>query len=402
MISSMTMMTKAPFSRRTLLAGSLALGTASIAMPHALFAQAPGSRNLLFVLLRGAADGMAMAAPVGDPGFASLRGPAVAEYAGARRASSFFAIHPAFEKVGEAFGAGEALFVHAAATSYRERSHFDGQNMLETGAAAANARSDGWLNRLVAMMAEDAGGASPRALAIAPVLPLALRGNAPVSSYAPSALPQASEAFMARIAQLYAGDEQLGNLWMQALETQAMASGDDLRNLRDAQGAGALAASLMRDADGARIAMMELGGWDTHANQTGAFRRQATQLDTLLGAYRAGMGSAWASTMVIVVTEFGRTARFNGTNGTDHGTATAALIMGGAVTGGRVIADWPGLRPNDLYEGRDLRPTIALENVLAGSVAEHLRLDPVLAMARLFPGREGAQTNALITGIVRT
>ena len=382
----------ARLQRRTLLAGSLALG-AGMALPRMAFAQGVGAKNLLFVMLRGAADGMAMLAPVGDPGFAALRGPTLAEYDGARRADGFFAIHPAFEHVGTAFGAGEAVFVHAAATSYRERSHFDGQNMLETGASAPYAKSDGWLNRLVAMQ----GAPAPRALAIASTLPLALRGDAPVSNYAPSALPDASEAFMARVGQLYQDDPQLVALWNSALETQAMASDSSLRNLRDAEAAGTLAASLMQGADGARIAMMELGGWDTHANQPGAYRRSASQLDALLGAYRTGMGAAWQDTLVVVVTEFGRTARFNGTGGTDHGTAGAALLLGGGVRGGRVIADWPGLAPGNLYEDRDLRPTTALENVLAGALAEHLRLDPERALAQLFPARAGAP----ISGIMR-
>ncbi|WP_416831407.1 MAG: DUF1501 domain-containing protein [Erythrobacter sp.] len=384
--------------RRSILGGSIALGTASLALPSMAFARTAGEKNLLFVLLRGAADGMAMLAPVGDPGLADLRRATLAEYDGARRADGFFAIHPAFDQVGAAYDAGEALFVHATATSYRERSHFDGQNMLETGAAQPYAKSDGWLNRLVGMIGEQAGETHPKALAIAPTMPLALRGDAPASSYAPSALPQASDAFMARVGILYGEDAELGGLWSRALETQAMAADDNLRNLRDAQAAGDLAASLMRGEDGARIAMIELGGWDTHANQVGAFRRNASQLDTLLGAYRAGMGSAWADTMVVVATEFGRTARLNGTNGTDHGTASATLLMGGALRGGRVMADWPGLGESDLYEGRDLRPTIALESVVAGAVAEHLALDPQAALARLFPGRSGAPVSGFVRG----
>ena len=384
--------------RRSVLGGSLALGTSSLALPRLAFAKVGGERNLLLVLLRGAADGLAMAAPVGDPGLADLRGASLAEYDGARQADSFFAIHPAFVNVGNAYGAGEALFVHATATSYRDRSHFDGQNMLETGASVPYGKSDGWLNRLVAMLAEKAGQDAPRALAIASTMPLALRGDAPASSYAPSALPQASDSFIDRVGLLYADDPVLGGLWSRALETQAMAGDDGLRNLRDAQAAGALAASLMRGDDGARIAMLELVGWDTHANQLGAFRRNVSQLDALLGAYRAGMGSAWASTIVMVVTEFGRTARFNGTNGTDHGTASAALLMGGAVKGGRMIADWPGLRTANLYESRDLLPTIALESVLAGAVAEHMALDPDHALTRLFPGRSGSPLVGIIRG----
>lgn len=383
--------------RRTLLAGSLALGAGGLALPRIALAQGPGTRNLLFVLLRGAADGMAMLAPVGDPGLEALRGASLADYDGAPRIGSFFALHPALGELGKAAQAGEALFVHAAATAYRERSHFDGQNLLETGGTAPYASKDGWLNRLVGLLGEAQRGEVPRALAVAPAVPLALRGSAPVSSYAPSALPQASEDFMARVAALYEGDAELASLWSRALETRAMAGDDNLRSLRDASANGALVASLMQGPRGARIAMIEIDGWDTHANQRGAFARAARGLDALLAAYRTGMGEAWGETMVLVATEFGRTAKLNGTNGTDHGTAGAALVLGGSVRGGRVVADWPGLGAGQLYEGRDLAPTIALESVLAGAVAEHLRLDPTLAMAQLFPGR----TARPLAGIVR-
>jgi uncharacterized protein (DUF1501 family) len=384
----------AGFDRRSLLAGSL-LGAGSLALPRLAFAQGTGSRNLLFVLLRGAADGMAMLAPVGDPGFEALRAATLADYENAPRIGSFFAVHPALAEIAKSAAAGEALFVHAAATAYRERSHFDGQNLLESGGTAPYTTKDGWLNRLAGLMNE--GAPAPlRALAIAPAVPLALRGDAPVSNYAPSALPQASEDLLARVSLLYGADGELGPLWARALETRAMAADDGLKNLRDASAAGELAASLMRGEGGARIGMIELGGWDTHANQRGAFARSARQLDALLAAYKAGMGAGWANTMVVVATEFGRTARLNGTGGTDHGTASAALVMGGAVRGGRVIADWPGLADGKLYEGRDLAPTIALESVIAGAVAEHLRLDPKLAMARLFPGRGDAPVSGII------
>lgn len=385
----------AGFDRRSLLAGSL-LGAGSLALPRLVFAQGTGSRNLLFVLLRGAADGMAMLAPVGDPGFEALRGAALADYENAPRLGSFFAVHPALAQIAKSAQAGEALFIHAAATAYRERSHFDGQNLLESGGTAPYATKDGWLNRLAGLMNEH-GSAPLRALAIAPAVPLALRGDAPVSNYAPSALPQASEDLLARVSLLYGADGELGPLWARALETRAMAADDGLKNLRDASAAGELAASLMRGDSGARIGMIELGGWDTHANQRGAFARSARQLDALLAAYRTAMGAVWADTMVVVATEFGRTARLNGTGGTDHGTASAALVMGGAVRGGRVIADWPGLADGKLCEGRDLAPTTALESVIAGAVAEHLRLDPKLAMARLFPGR----SDAPLSGIIR-
>ncbi|MCL9981693.1 MAG: DUF1501 domain-containing protein [Erythrobacter sp.] len=383
--------------RRTLLAGSLALGASGLALPRIALAQTTGTRKVLFVLLRGAADGLAMLAPVGDPGFEALRGAALADYASAPRIGSFFALHPALTEVGKAAASGEALFVHAAATAYRERSHFDAQNLLETGGSAPYATKDGWLNRLVTLTGEAQRGEMPRALAIAPAVPLALRGDAPVSSYAPSALPAASDDFMARVGALYEADSELASLWARAIETRAMAGDDGLNSLRDASANGALVASLMQGARGAQIAMIEVDGWDTHANQRGAFARQARGLDALLAAYRTGMGEEWRDTLVLVATEFGRTAQLNGTGGTDHGTASAALVMGGNVRGGRVEADWPGLAARQLYEGRDLAPTIALESVLAGAVAEHFRLDPAQTLARLFPGRIGKP----LSGIVR-
>jgi uncharacterized protein (DUF1501 family) len=388
-------------SRRTLLASSL-VAASGLALPRMAFAQGAGTRNVLFVLLRGAADGMAMLAPVGDPGFEALRAVTLPDYEGAARIGSFFALHPAFAETGKAAAAGEALFVHAAATAYRERSHFDAQNLLETGGTAPYAAKDGWLNRLAGLMNESTGRPPVRALAIAPTVPLALRGDAPVSNYAPSGLPEASEDLIARVSQLYGADAELGGLWARALETRAMAADDGLTNLRNASAAGELAASLMRGAEGARIAMIELGGWDTHANLRGAFARQARGLDALLAAYRTAMGDAWADTLVLVATEFGRTARINGTNGSDHGTGGAALLMGGSLKAragdARVIADWPGLAERQLFEGRDLAPTTALESVLAGAVAEHLRLDPATTMARLFPGRSAPPLAGIVRG----
>ncbi|MEO1731224.1 MAG: DUF1501 domain-containing protein [Pseudomonadota bacterium] len=386
-------MTSFDLNRRNMLAAGLTLGAASLATPRMAFAKAPGDKNMLFVLLRGAMDGMAMLAPTGDPDYAGLRQQALADYEGARKAAGMFAIHPAFEEVGASYAAGDALFVHATATSYRDRSHFDGQDLLESGAAKPNTKRDGWLNRLVALMAQ---GEAPRALAIAPTMPLALRGSAPASNYAPSALPEASGDFMDRVARLYNADAQLGALYAKGLQTREMAADEGLKNLRDAKKAGELAASLMRGGDGARIAMIEMGGWDTHANQRGAFARPARNLDALLGAYAKAMGSAWDDTLVLVATEFGRTASYNGTNGTDHGTASAALLMGGAVRGGRVLADWPGLAQSDLYQQRDLMPTTALESVLAGAASEHFGLDPERAMAKLFPGRSAPALNGLI------
>ncbi|OYW46532.1 MAG: hypothetical protein B7Z08_06965 [Sphingomonadales bacterium 32-68-7] len=378
--------------RRQILIGGAALGAATLFVPSLAAAQATGPKRLLFVLLRGAADGLGLLAPVGDPDFERQRGVLAEDFAGAPKIGGMFAFHPGLERTAAMFASGEALVAHAVASSYRERSHFDAQNLLETGGASAHALRDGWLNRLLGQL----GTPRPTGLAIAPAIPLALRGALPVTNFAPSPLPDAAAPLLARVGELYAGDDQLHALWQQALATRAMAGDSAGGNLRNAEVAGTLAASLMSGPGGAGIAMLDLDGWDTHANQRGALARQLRQLDALLGAYRSGMGEAWGDTLVLVATEFGRTVRLNGTGGTDHGTAGAALVLGGAVRGGRVIADWPGLADAALHDGRDLRPTGSLEAVLAGAAAAHFALDPAPTMAALFPGRQHAAVPGLL------
>jgi len=303
-----------------------------------------------------------------------------------------FALHPSFQAVGAMAEANEALIVHAVATSYRERSHFDAQNLLESGGASAYALRDGWLNRLVTMLPEG----RKKALALSPSIPLALQGEATVSSYAPSALPEANEDLLARVSALYEPDPQLSALFKQALQTRAMAGDSSMRNLRNAEQTGELAARLMTGPDGARVMMVESDGWDSHAGQANQFRGAARRLDSMLGAFKAGMGSQWQDTLVLVATEFGRTAAMNGSAGTDHGTGAAMMLLGGTVRGGRVLADWPGLAQRDLYQSRDLRPTQSTEAVLASAVSAHFGLDPQLAMTRLFPGRTAKPVDGLL------
>jgi uncharacterized protein (DUF1501 family) len=146
----------------------------------------------------------------------------------------------------------------------------------------------------------------------------------------------------------------------------------------------------MLGGDGARIAMIETKGWDTHSGQRGRLNAQLRSLDQTLAAMQTGLGAEWANTLVIVATEFGRTARPNGTGGTDHGQASAAMLLGGAVRGGTVLADWPGLSDGALYEGRDLKPTTDLDALIAGAVSQHYALEPARVMATLFPESRGS------------
>jgi uncharacterized protein (DUF1501 family) len=252
------------------------------------------------------------------------------------------------------------------------------------------------MNRLVGLLPPEEG----KALALTATIPPALRGFNQVSSYAPSALPDASGELMRRVTMLYEGDAQLHALWNQAVETRAMA-GDGAGGGRRDNGAatGALAARLLSGDKGAHIAFIETEGWDTHANQRGALTRNLRNLDALLAALKGGLGAEWNKTLVVVATEFGRTAAPNGTGGTDHGTASAAMLLGGAVAGGRVIADWPGLTRSQLHEGRDLRPTRGLDALIAGALAQHYGLEPKRAMAILFPDARGV---AVEEGLMRS
>jgi uncharacterized protein (DUF1501 family) len=379
------------FDRRTFLSGSAA-AIALLAAPHIAVAQAATDRRFVFIIQRGAADGLGTLAPTGDPAFAQARGAFAQDFAGGARIGDYFTLHPNLAAIAALHAAREALFVHAVASPYRDRSHFDGQNVLETGGSAAYVLRDGWMNRLLMLLPEG----QARAIAVSATVPVVLRGSREVASYAPSALPDASDDLLARVASLYEPDAQLHAIWAQAMQTRTMTG--DLSGGRNGAATGALAARLLSGADGARLAVIETGGWDTHANQRGRLGFQLRGLDGVIGALKTGLGADWASTLVLVATEFGRTVAPNGTGGTDHGTASLAMLLGGAVAGGRVIADWPGLGASALHEGRDLRPTMDLDRLIASAVAQHYRLAHGRAAPALFPNIGDARP---LEGLIR-
>jgi uncharacterized protein (DUF1501 family) len=354
---------------------------ALLAAPRISFAQATTDRRFIFILQRGAADGLNTLIPYADPAYATLRGALAIDPSTAARLDGSFALHPALGELATLYRAGQASFFHAVASSYRERSHFDGQNVLETGGKAPYQLKDGWMNRLVALLSRPAKDA----IAFAPTVPMALRGAVAVPSYAASNLPEANEDLMLRVEQLYADDSQLHSLWSAALEARSMAGEMDGAKRQNPLETGRMAANFLARADGPRIAMIETGGWDTHSGQNGRLAGQLRNLDQLVSGLHQGLGPAWDQTVILVATEFGRTAAANGTGGTDHGTGAAAMLLGGAVQGGRVLADWPGLAPADLFEGRDLRPTLALETLIAQTCAEAFRVEPGKVARALFP-----------------
>jgi uncharacterized protein (DUF1501 family) len=350
----------------------------TLGLPRIAFAAiARTDKRFVFIIQRGAADGLATLAPVGDPAYAGLRGDMAADLGTGVKLDSMFTLHPALTEVAKLYAARQALFVQAIASPYRDRSHFDGQNVLESGGAGPYRVKDGWMNRLLSQLP---GG---KAVALAPTVPLALRGSMPVESFAPSNLPTAGDDLLIRIGDLYSDDAQLGPLWTQAQAARMKAG--ELGDAKGAAAAGQLTARLMGGSDGARIAMIETNGWDTHNGQRARLAAQLRGLDALVANLRTGLGADWSNTLVLVATEFGRTARANGTGGTDHGTGAMAMLLGGAVAGGKVIADWPGLSPAALYEGRDVKPTMDLDALITGALAQHFALDPARTADLLFP-----------------
>ncbi|MBB5546408.1 DUF1501 domain-containing protein [Paraburkholderia fungorum] len=379
-------------SRRKFLSVAAAGAGAILVSPQIAFASVATERRFIFVIQRGAADGLSIVMPYAEPAYASLRGALAIDTGNATKLDGTFALHPALVQTAAMYANRQALFVHAVASPYRDRSHFDGQNVLETGGTAPYQMKDGWLNRLVASLP----ATRENAIAFAPTVPMALRGKAAVTSYAPSGLPPAPDDLLMRVSQLYDQDAQLRPLWESAMTARGLAGEAGAR--QDPASLGKLAAGFLSRDDGPRIAMIETGGWDTHTAQNARLANQLKALDTMLAALRDGMGPAWNKTTVLVATEFGRTVAVNGTGGTDHGTGSVAMVLGGSVAGGRVLADWPGLKPSDLYEARDLKPTMSLDALIAGAASESLGLDPQRTANTLFGQNAGMRPT---TGLVR-
>jgi uncharacterized protein (DUF1501 family) len=407
-------------TRRALFAGSGA-AFAWATLPR--IARADGrDPRFLAIILRGALDGLAVVPPVGDPDWHTLRGNQALTLDGpipALPLDAFFALNPAMPNLHRLYHAGQALVVHAAATPYRDRSHFDGQDVLESGFRAPAASDTGWLNRAVSALAPGAAAArGQKVLAVGPITPLVMRGPAPVLSWLPPRLPPASGETVMRLLDLYRHTEpDFADVLEERIRTAALAGADGIDAMPGASGpavqtggivqvrayfadAAGTAAKFLARRDGPRVAALAFDGWDTHVNEGIAKGRLADLLGALDGAIAAletGSGEAWHDTVAVLVTEFGRTARINGNEGTDHGTATVALLVGGALKGGRVVADWPGLKDADLRDNRDLKPTTDLRAVLKGLLRDHLRVDENRLDATVFPDSAAARP---IAGLV--
>lgn len=390
------------FTRRGALLG---LGALAAFGHRAAFGHAPGERRFVVIILRGGLDGVGTVVPYADPAHAALRaGIALAEPGheeGLLDLGGRFGLHPALAGLHALYRHGEAAIVHAVAGPHRSRSHFDAQDAMESGAERRLA--DGWLNRAVATLwPADLGPAQGRsryALATGQAVPLVLKGPAAVASYAPSRQPEVSPETMDRLAALYARDPLLGAVVTEGRAGRRFAAATMARdhgpmvNLPGERAAFAgianAAGRLLAAPDGPRVAALETGGFDTHAFQPQRLAAALSTLDGGIAALRQGLGDAWRETAVLVMTEFGRTARVNGTLGTDHGTGGVAFVLGGRIAGGRVLGDWPGLGEEALFERRDLRPTTDLRAVAKALLAGHLGVPRAALDSAVFPGSAG-------------
>jgi uncharacterized protein (DUF1501 family) len=385
--------------RRQIL-GGLALASA----PRFAFATEPTDKRLVVVLLRGAMDGLSAVPAHGDPDFERARNglaiPRPGQADGALPLDATFGLHPALAGLHQRYAKKELVVFHAIASPYRDRSHFDGQNLLENGSDAPYGLPDGWLNRaLVGLPPARAQGRADLGVALTPSMPLMMRGPARVTSWSPSLLPAPQADLIARVRALYEEtDPKLAMALNEASDANATTSSANMGGQKGGGGEFVVlmkaASRFMAQPDGPCVAMIESTGWDTHANQAGAYSpltRNLATLDRGLDALADGLGNRWSSTAVVVVTEFGRMVAMNGAGGADHGTAGAAFLVGGAVAGGRVLADWPGLKPADLYAGRDLKPTADLRSLTKAALRDHLGIGEAKLETAVFPNSRAAK-----------
>ena len=358
-------------------------GTAALTLWPGLSPAASGGQTsrLVVVLLRGAMDGLHLLPPRGDADYLRARGQLAVRDALALDGS--FGLHPKLAFAHQLYRDKQLLPMVAVAPPYQRRSHFDAQDCLENGTAAPGGARDGWIGRCIQSMTASEG------VAIAQVMPLAMRGSTRADLWSPPLPRDLPDALMQQLQPLYAEDPRLAPMYADAMAAAATemggmqaGGGRGAFRLPDAMAA---AAKRMRGPDAARIAFVEDGGWDTHRGQQLALDRKFAELDAGLRAIREGLGDEWRRTAVVVVTEFGRTVATNGSAGTDHGVGGVSLLAGGAVRGGRIAGDWPGLAPGALLEGRDLRPTTDMRALFKGVLADHLAVPEAALETRIFP-----------------
>jgi uncharacterized protein (DUF1501 family) len=418
------------FTRRALVGGALGVGVtlefagsrAFAGVDHAL-----ARKRLVVIVCRGGLDGLSLSPPVGDPAYAALRGPIAipgfGQSGGALKLDETFGLHPAMVQTYALAQQGHARIVPAVATPDRERSHFEAQDVLESGVSKVYGSASGWLNRALQAM----GPAGKRVgLSVGPTAPLILRGPVETASWSPGGGAEPDRRLPGILQDLYARDPQLSAALATGLSTEAMARSAQAQvataaapamegqvmaggptiapvlrqGLPQSRKLGATLAAFMTQPNGKQVAAVSIDNFDTHANQGASQGQLATRLaylDAFIGGLAESLGPAWNDTVVVSVTEFGRTAKVNGTDGTDHGTASTALLMGGAIRRGGIVGDWPTLQQARLFENRDTTPTVDMRSLFKGVLADHLGLSRAALDSVVFPDSAGV---APVRGLV--
>ncbi len=407
------------------MAAAAGLGVSVSFLGRAAYAAVDGDlarRKLVVVICRGGMDGLSVSPPVGDPDYATLRGRiALAPFGqpgGALKLDDTFGLHPALAQVHQLALNGQARIVPAVATPDRARSHFEAQDVLESGGTVAYGAGSGWLNRTLQALAP---ARKIEALSVGNTAPLILRGPVQAGSWSPGGLQERDQRLPLILAELYAKDPILGPALASGLETQSMAKAaaamaaaeqnpagpnpagmaaqpapapQPRQNPDAARQVGTTVAKFMQEPNGPQIVAISIDNFDTHANQgaaTGLLSTRLSYLDGVLGGLASGLGEQWKDTVVVAATEFGRTARVNGTGGTDHGTASTALVLGGGLKRTGIVGDWPTLQQAKLFENRDTAPTLDMRALFKGVLAEHLGLDRKALDGKIFPDSAMAQ-----------
>ncbi|MDP2579348.1 DUF1501 domain-containing protein [Shimia thalassica] len=404
-------------TRRSFLARTAAIGCSAAASPlltPVSFAAGPWDNRLVVIILRGGLDGLDAVRPWGDPEFALARPRLATDHNGAHDLNGFYGMNPALAPLMPLWQAGELGFAHAVSQPYREkRSHFDGQDLLEAGIPTLkDGIKDGWLNR---MLQDIPGVRADTAFSIGSENMLLAQGAAPVSSWSPDVDVTMSAQGVRLLELTMKTDPALAEAMAQALVLADSdgdgvvpdGSDDDMmammqsnmkpQNARKShlRIADFAAAQLVADT---RIVSFSLGGWDTHANQTARIKGPLSNLADVLLRLKEGCGpSVWGRTTVVAMTEFGRTVRENGTKGTDHGTGGVMIMAGGALRGGQVFGQWPGLAEADLYDRRDLMPLDDVRRYAGWAIRSSFGLDRAQLENHIFPGIElGDDPNMLL------
>lgn len=353
-------------SRRSLLKASAILSFA--ALPELSLAQSTSRTRLLVILLRGGMDGLHAMPPVGDARLEKLRRKTNPDET--LKLDGFFALHPSFKNIHAMYQKGEALFVHAASFSYTGRSHFEGQNVMETGLDTPYSSTSGWMGRALDQIGYHSVSAT------LPV-PLILRGKASADTYNPTWLATPQNEVFASLAPLWAAEPKLAMIQSQVASEKPISPSGEVGKPNPLTSLAIEAAKRLKADDGPRMAVLDHVGFDTHAEEPNRSAKVMTEVDDAIGAFREKIGDeAWKNTLIVTVTEFGRTVAENGSMGTDHGWGTAAFLLGGRLKKGGIISDWPGLKKANMFEGRDLPATMDIRNLYAAVLSASIEVDP--------------------------